>query len=258
MTTQSASPSGTTTSPYSRSRVVAVTRLHFVNAWTVLIIPAMILGFILLANIAIWWIILGAVGPDDRVDARDGFSYSGATFYVFVYMMVVAIQVINVTFAYAMGFGVTRRDFYLGTTVAFVLMSALWALVMTALAAIEDLTGGWFLGGRMFTAIYFDADTWGGRFLMYFLVFLFFFFVGSAIASIYVRWKLNGTLVFFALLTVALIAAVAAVTFTGNWPAVGAWFVANGPLGVATWTLIPTAAASLLGYAVLRKATPRA
>ncbi|WP_369960707.1 hypothetical protein [Leifsonia sp. EB34] len=49
----------------------------------------------------------------------------------------------------------------------------------------------------------------------------------------------------------------ALITLTGSWPAVGAWFVANEPVGVTAWLLIPTALAALAGFAVLRRATPR-
>lgn len=71
-------------------------------------------------------------------------------------MMVVAIQVLNLTFPFALGYGVARRDFYLGTTLSFVMLSVGYGALLTVLGYIEEATGGWGLGGKLFTAIYFS------------------------------------------------------------------------------------------------------
>jgi hypothetical protein len=239
------------------NRIVAVTRLHFVNVWTILIVPAIILALVLLVNIAVWWIILSAIdSPESQDNARAGFSYSGVVFYVFVYMMVVAVQAFNLTFPFALGYGVTRRDFYLGSALAFVLLSLMWAVALTVLSFIEQATNGWGLGGAMFSAIYFGDGAWWQRLFLFFAAFLFFFFVGAGVATLYVRWKANGLLAFFVLLAVGIVAALALIIRTDSWPAVGDWFVTNGTYGVATWALLPAALAALAGYFVLRRATP--
>ena len=241
----------------SMNRITAVTKLHFVNVWTILIVPAIILALVLLVSVAVWWIILSAVeSPTGQSDAREGFSYSGAVFYLFVYMMVVAVQAFNLTFPFALGYGVTRRDFYLGSSLAFVLLSLMWAVVMTVLSYVEQLTDGWGLGGVMFSAIYFGDGDWWQRLFLFFAAFLFFFFVGAGVATLYVRWKANGLLAFFILLAAVLVGALALIIRTDSWPAVGDWFVTNGTYGVAAWALLPAALAALAGYFVLRRATP--
>lgn len=240
------------------NRIVAVVRLHFVNTWTILVLPAMIQGIILLLNIIIWWLIITSLqSASDRADAQEGFSYSGASFYIFFYMMVVAIQAINLTFPYALGYGVTRRDFYLGSAVAFVLLSALWSLGLTVLSYIEEATSGWGLGGTMFTALYFGDGQWYQRLMLYFVAFLFFLFLGTGVATLYVRWKATGVVVFFAVLALVLVGLLALVVLSQSWGVVGAWFVANGPYGVAAWALVPAALSALAGYFVLRRATPK-
>lgn len=258
MTAITHSPSRSAAERQPMNRILAVVRLNFVNTWTVLIVPLMILGFILLINIAIWAIVLNSIGDEaGKADARVGFSYTGASFYVFIYMMVVALQAYNLTFPFALGYGVTRRDFYLGTSLAFTLLSAMWATVLTVMSYIEDLTHGWGLGGQMFTAVYFGDNSGVARFAMYFCLFMFFFFFGSVIAAVYSRWKVNGTLLFFAVLVVGLVGLIALATYTQNWPAVGAWFVSNRAVGLALWSLIPTVLSGIAGYAVIRRATPR-
>ena len=185
-------------------------------------------------------------------------QFSGASTFIFVYMLVVAVQAMNLTFPFALGYSVTRRDFYLGS-------SAHVRRAGRVLCGDHDDHGrrwsgspnGWGFGGGMFDVVYFRADNPLLQFLQFFLLFLFFFFVGAATASVYVRWRANGMYVFFATLTLLVVGLVALTTLTDTWPAVGAWFVANGALGVAAWTLLPTALAAITGFVLLRKATPK-
>jgi hypothetical protein len=242
------------------NRVIAVLKLHLVNRFGMLVLPWIILGFIFAVNLAIWWIVMSAVGPEaDRADVQDGLQWSGASFYIFVYMMVLGVQAVALTFPFALGYSTTRRDFWLGTSLAFVLLSALYAAGMTVLALIEVATNGWWLGGRMFSALYFGGDgmPWFGRFFLFFATFLFFFFVGALVAVIYQRWRTNGMLIFFGALTLALVGAAALITFGEAWPAVGEWFVQTGATGIVAWSLVPTVLSGLLGLVILRKATPK-
>ncbi|KQO08706.1 hypothetical protein ASF06_11200 [Agreia sp. Leaf244] len=242
------------------SRILSVVRLHLVNRYSVFAVPWMIMGGIFIVNVTIWWIIFASVtNESDRADARDGIAYSGALFYIFVYMLVLGIQAVAYTFPFALGFSVTRRDFWLGSALTFVALSAVYSAGLTILAAIEVATDGWGLGGTMFASYYFGgADaSWIERFGLYFATYLFFYFVGAAIATIYQRWRNNGMLALFGTLGLVLIAGIALVSFTNSWPAVGAWFDSNGPSGVIAWSLVPTVVAAVTGYFILRRATPK-
>lgn len=240
------------------SRIAAVTKLMFVNPWTVLTVPALILFAILAMNITIWWLILSNVATAaDRADVREGFSYSGASLFIFVYMMVVAVQAMNLTFPLALGYGVTRREFYLGSAAAFVILSAIWAVTLTVLATIEQATDGWGVGGHMFTAVYFGDGQWYQQLFLFFVWFVFFFFVGAAVATLYVRWKANGVILFFAAVAVLLVGGIAIIIRTNSWGAVWTWIYATGTYGIAAWSLVPAILAALAGYAILRRATPK-
>lgn len=239
------------------SRVLAVVKLQFTNPWSILVMPWLILAVILLANIGVWWTIIAAAATDaDRADIREGLQYSGAGTYIFVYMLVVAVQAINSYFPFALGFGVTRRNYYLGVSLTFVLISAMFTVGMSVLGAIEEATGGWGLGGHMFTAIYFGSN-WGERAVIYFTVLMFFFFIGSSVAAIYVKYRATGMIFFWVGIVFALIGIAALITATESWGAVGAWFAANGLVGSYLWTYVLTAIAAISGYLVLRRTTPR-
>jgi hypothetical protein len=238
-------------------RILNVTRLHLTNTFPLMVMPLLILGFIFLVNYLIWWLIASVTDAKGAADAAEGMQFSGATTFIFVYMLVVAVQAVNLTFPFALGYSVTRRDFYLGSSLMFAVLGAYYAAIMTIMAVLERVTGGWGLGGGMFDVVYFRADNPLLQFLQFFLLFLFFFFVGAATASVYVRWRAYGMYAFFATLVLLIVGLVALTTLTDAWPAVGAWFVANGTLGVAAWTLLPTALAAITGFVLLRKATPR-
>jgi hypothetical protein len=254
MTAHIASSTAPTTA--RTTRVWNVVRLHLTNTWVIVQTPAIILALIFAVNYAIWSIIDMSVSTDSG-EAVDGTQWSGAATFIFVYMAVVAAQAITVTFPFALGYSVTRREYYLGTSLLFLLVSAGYAVAMAILAAIEEATGGWGLGGHMFTAIYFGNEGGLARLFVFFSLFLFFFFIGAAISTIYMRWRMAGMIVFWAALGLGLIGLIALITYTSSWPAVGAWFAANGAQGVAGWLLLPTAVAAVTGYLVLRRATPK-
>src|SRR5690606_9981480 len=107
----------TTTTPTTEARrpggelqrILNVTRLHLTNKFPMMVLPLLILGFIFLVNLVIWWLIFTAVGDADAADASQGMQFSGASTFIFVYMMVVAVQAVNLTFPFALGYSVTRR-----------------------------------------------------------------------------------------------------------------------------------------------------
>jgi hypothetical protein len=238
-------------------RIWAVVKLNLANPWTAVITPLVILGVIFAANWAIWAILARSLPQDDLADATDGISYSGASTFIFVYMMIVAVQVMNLTFAYALGFGVTRRDFYLGSALTFVILSAGLAALMGVLSLVEEATDGWGLQGSMFTTVWFGDGGALERTWIFFVLFLFFFFTGAVFAAIYVRYKANGLLAAMIGLGALLIAAAALLTFTGSWPRFAEFFVTWGWVGSYTWSLVLTAIAGVAGFFVLQRATPR-
>lgn len=246
-----------TVTPALGNRILAVVRLHLTNRWTVIYLPWLIMLAILALNVAIWAIVLSAAAPENREEVRQNLGYSGAASYMFVYMIVIAVQAISVTFRFAQGYSVTRRDYYLGTSVAFVGFSVMFAVGLSILAAIEEATDGWGLGGKLFTSTVFGEGDGLARAFAFLFLALFFFFVGAAVAAIWVRWRALGLTAFFVGLAFLLVGLGALIALTDSWVAVGEWFVATGFLGVYAWSLVPTAVAALTGYLVLRRATPQ-
>lgn len=240
-----------------RNRIASVVRLHFANPWSTITFPWIVMLTIIAMTVAIWLVVLANISdPADRAGAREGFGYSGSSSFIFVYMIVVAVQSINTMFPFAQGFGVTRRNFSLGTAAFFVLLSLLYSAGLMVLSLIEDATNGWGVGGSIFSVGYF-GETPAQRFFVFFAIMILFFFVGSAIAAIYLRWRSVGITIFFIALGFAVVGAAALVTLLSSWDEIGAWFAATGLVGSFAWSFVISALAALGGYAVLRRVTPK-
>lgn len=231
--------------------ILAVVRLLFVNKTQLIYVPLLGQVGVFLLNYAIWVIIRAADGRTAHL------QYSGALGYIYVFALVVAVQVILRTFPFSLGFGVTRRDFYLGAATTFVILSVLFSAVVTVLSVFEIATNGWGVGGRLFAPAYFTSSSWLLRFVLYVCIFLFMFFVGAVVATFYMRWRAFGVIAFFFAFAVVLVGGIALATLTHEWPAVGQWFANNGIVGTVLWTLVPTAIAAIGGFLVLRRATPK-
>ena len=251
------------TLPASRSneagrRIFAVVKLHFVNRFQILYLPLIVLLAIFALNLSIWYVIVAATGGTNSSNASSShLGYSGAVSYIYVYGIVIAVQAISRTFPFSLGFGVTRRDFYLGSVIAFVALSFGFAVVLTIMSVLEIATNGWGVGGRMFAPLFFTNSFWLLRFVMYFCAFLFLLFIGTAGATFYVRWRATGLTIFFGIIAVLIVAAGAGFTLWHQWPAVGNWFDQAGPVGVTLWLLPLAAVCAIAGFFVLRRATPK-
>lgn len=258
MTTTTLTALRASSSPGPLRRILNVARLILVNKSTIFGLPLLILTVIFVGSLLVWWIV-GVSIARSGVDVADGESVyiGGASFFLVVYMLVVAVQAINLTFPFAQGYSVTRRDFYLGSALAFVGLSVVYAILMAVLGSIEDATSGWGLNGQMFSVRFLGVMDPVAAFYFFFMALLFFFFIGAAVATLYVRWRMFGLLGFFTGLTFLLIGLIALFTLTNTWAQVESWFAANGAVGVATWSLVPTALAGIAGFFILRKATPR-
>lgn len=240
----------------SRARIWRVVRLNLVNTRQVFVVPGIVMGAILLVSAAIWFIIGATTHGESRATALQGTQFSGGSFYIFVFMLILGLQVVTATFPFALGLSATRRDFWLGSALTFLLLAAAYAVAFTLLSLAETATGGWFLHGHLFTSIYFGQNV-GQRLLVVFFGLLFCFFAGAMAGTLFLRWRATGVLFGSAVLAVLVLGALAVVAFTQSWARLGHWFLTTGPLGIAAWLLVPAAVCAVAGYAVLRRSTPR-
>ena len=76
--------------------------------------------------------------PAGAADDLEGMRYSWAVLSPQWYLVAVGVQAIGLTFSFALGFGATRRDFWLGTSVMFVLVAVMFAVSIATLVQTRD------------------------------------------------------------------------------------------------------------------------
>ncbi|WP_127794716.1 hypothetical protein [Agromyces sp. LHK192] len=244
-----------TTSRFRAHDLWRIIRLQAVNPYVFFGVPWLILGTAWLISIIIGLIIVGAGGPQEEM--AKGMRYSWAVLSPQWYLVVVGVQAITYTFPFALGFGATRRDYWLGTSLMFLLVSAEMAVAIATLVQLEQLTNGWWIGISMFDALWYGQQGWLFDFYSTFALQLLVLFIGAAVATIYMRWRMKGSLSFFIGLAALLLGAIALFSFTETWPAVFQWFGAIGLTGTFTLVLGIAAGFALTGYLVIRRATVR-
>lgn len=228
-------------------------RLHSVTPSVFFGIPWIILGGAWAVTMIVAIILRGAGVPDDV----DGFRYSWAVLSPQWYLVVVGVQAIAYTCSFALGFGATRRDFWLGTGLMFVLVSIEMAAAIATLVQVEKATDGWWIGAGMFDALWYGQQGWLVDFYTTFALQLLVLFIGASVTTVYLRWRMRGMLILFSSAAALVLFLVAGFTFTESWTAVFDWFASIGIVGIFTVLLAKALGWAVVGYFVIRRATPR-
>ncbi|GAA4176208.1 hypothetical protein [Gryllotalpicola koreensis] len=240
--------------PPSRfARVWRIVRLHYANGVNSIFVPLNIAFLIFL----VWLAVQGIYDYSTGTNTASGQSYSTALVYFLPYQVVFAVQAMNLTFAYALGLSSTRRDFSYGTWLMFLIQSAGFAVIFTAMSYLEQWTAGWGLHAEVFQSVAYGTGGVGQRLVTFFAGVLVCQCIGSVFGAAFVRWRTMGMYVISAAFLVAILGAVALITITQAWPAVGRWFVEVGPAGFSAWLLVPAALFAVIGHLALRRATPK-
>jgi hypothetical protein len=242
----------------ARSRaheILRIVRLHCVNPSIFFGIPWLILGSAWAVMMIVGLIITAANGPTEQM--AEGMRYSWAVLSPQWYLVVVGVQAIGLTFSFALGFGATRRDFWLGTSIMFGIVSLLNAIAIATLVQIEKTTDGWGIGIAMFDSLWYGQQGWLADFYATLALQLLVLFIGASVTTVYMRWRARGMLIVLFSSIAIPPAFIAIVTFTETWPALFEWFGGIGVVGVFTIVLGFAVLCAAGGYLVIRRATPR-
>ncbi|CAM2895480.1 ABC transporter permease [Prescottella defluvii] len=227
-------------------RLLAVCRLHAVSWPLLLAAPAAILAVTFAINLTIFALI----------DTGDDTQVTGAVLALYGFVVAFYAQAMTQTFPFALGLGVTRRQFFASTTVVAVVQSAAFAAVLQLLSVIEAATGGWGVGMRMFGILRFATDSSVLQTAAFFASLLLTTSISMLLGAVHQRWRTIGFLVAgIGTIGVSGLAAVV-ITWAQWWPAIGSWFV-DAPRAM-TLAVVPVAAAAAAiaaTWVVVRRAT---
>jgi len=259
MTATSTSPTMTVApaAPTVTSRIWNVARMNMANPFLTLVMPWLITAAIFLLNLAIMLMVIRAAGGRENLDPT-AFSYNGGISWILFFMTVVAVQTMNLTFRFALGFSVTRRDFYLGSALYFVMLSLIFGTGIAVLAGVERATGGWGIDAAFFAPDGLAEQPLIVLWALYVMALLMFLFLGALAATVWVRWKAYGLYGLIIGLAVLLVAAGWMITASDSWGAIGEYLTGSPILEVWAWTLPVTVSCAVAGALILRRATPQA
>jgi hypothetical protein len=237
------------------NEILRIVRLHTVNPAIFFGVPWLILAGAWAVTMIIALIISGAAGPLSETET--GFEYSWAVLSPQWYLIVVGVQAVSFTFPFALGFGATRRDYWVGTSLMFGLVSLLNAAGIATLLLIERATNGWWIGAGMFDALWYVGADWGTAFYTTFALQLLVLFIGAGVTTVFMRWRMKGMMTVLFGGVALILAIIALLTFTESWEALGRWLSSIGVVGVFTVVLATALAWAVAGFLVIRRATPR-
>ena len=187
--------------PTQMGRLAKVLRLNFANPWSALIIPLIIIGILMAATYTLEALRLAFMSADGEV------MFSPEVFLI-IFLLVIANQTIYHHFPIALSYGISRRDFYIGSLIGFTGL-AIWYAVLTM--AIGAIRGTYLLAEFSSVGIQdFFSLIWA---------FLAVQLVGASITTIYLRWGKIGMFVFFGTVAAILISLPIVITNLGNWDA---------------------------------------
>ncbi len=248
-------PSAGQLAPLGR-RLGAVLRIHLAGPFLTLVQPWIVTAVIAVVNIAIYAMIAYGAGGVSAVD-DDAFKHGGSVSWVFVFMIVVAVQAMHFTFRFALGLSIDRRDYYLGTVAFFGFLALVYSAGLTLLVVIERATGGWGLNAGFFAPIPLDTAPILTVAYVFVVGFLLAFAVGAFSAAVWVRWGAKGLYWYFGILAFGVVGVLWTITATEGWPDVWQFLSGTSLAGLATWALPVVALSIGGGWLLIRRAPLR-
>lgn len=229
------------------SRVLSAARIQLVTWPTTLSWPWAILASSLLINV----LLFASIGeiPDNTT--------TGGLASIYVMTFIASMVMIGQDFPFAVGLGLTRRNFYAGLSLLLLVQSLAYGAILYLLKLVEAGTGGWGITLRFFDLPFLGDHNPAVQILIYATPFVALCFLGTCLALVHKRWGANGI---FALLlaTVLLLGGlVVLVSWQRWWGAVGQWFTEQTPLGLFVgWPALIAAALGGTGYLMIRRTDP--
>jgi hypothetical protein len=222
-----------------------VARYHLVDRITYVALPWGTMAFAFLVNLAI-----AAQVPSDV----DGY-YTGGLLSIYVFLLVCGALSMTRSLPFALMLGLSRRSYYLGTSLLVVALGAVYGLALAVLQVIERATGGWGLDMHFFRIPGILDGPWYLTWVMSFVLLVLFFLYGMWYGLMYRRWSLPGLVAFVAAQILVALAVVVAISMTHSWHAFGQFFSSATASSLTGLLAAVTVAMGVGGFTTLRRVT---
>jgi len=227
------------------NRTLSVMRMQFVNKYTFVWLPLIILGASLALSVLIFAMI-----------PYDGGKYGGGSQAPIWYFFALGITSLSYTFPFSQALSLTRREFFFGTMLAAAVTALILAVAFVLGGAIEVATGGWGVNGYFFYLDWVWQSGWLVAGLFFGILSLMLFVIGFWGATLYRRFGALGLTLTLVAFGVVLVIAMFLVQQLDAWGTVFEWFAALGAGGLALGMAGATVVFGVVAWATLRRATP--
>lgn len=201
---------------HAMNPVVRIARLHFVDRMQMLWSPAIILAAVAALCVVIF-LVLAAFTPATPEQLSEGFRYNQAALWSWPgFIVTIGVYAYARTMPFAIGMmGSTRRHYWSGTALWILVESIYLSALMGAFLLLEQLTGHWFTGARMFDVYALGDGDLGVTLLLSFAISLSCLSAGACLAAVYLRWGQYGVMAGIAGILLVIIGALALVLASG-------------------------------------------
>ncbi|TCP29732.1 hypothetical protein EV207_10823 [Scopulibacillus darangshiensis] len=226
------------------NRTTGVLKMHFRDRWSWIFTP----WIILLTSFIINYIIGLAIGGREDL-------YTGGIASIYIYMLVAALVTLPHTFSFMLGFSVRRKDYFFGTVLTFLVISAFTAALLFLLSLAEKLTGAWGVNLHFFHLPYLNDGPVAEQLWTSFTLFLEMFFLGFVIASVYRRFRRSGMIVLVIAALIIFSVGGFLCTYNNWWVSIFHWIGSHTAFQLSLWLFPTVVIYIILSYLMLRRAT---
>jgi hypothetical protein len=228
-------------------RVLTAARFHVMHPLVILGVPWLVALSSFVINLAVWGVFVG----------QEPGAVTGGIASLYITVLVVFAQSVSQLLPFAMGLGVSRRTFYAGTAVVAGAQALAYGVVLSALTAVEDATGGWGLGLQFWSPGGVDVDNAALQVLVSGTPVLAAAALGVGSGVVLKRWGTTGVWATVIGSMLALAGLVAITTALDRWADIWSWTLDQST--VTLMVLVPTVVALAIGglsFVGLRKVVP--
>jgi len=230
------------------NRVLLAVRLHFVHPLVAIAMPWVIVGLAFAINLAIWHL--------TPAGAEDG-GFTGGILALYITLLIGYVQSVTQLLPFAMGMSLSRRSFYLGLSAVALLEALGYGVILSALTAVEQATGGWGADMAFWAPGPLDVDNAALQVLVSGAPILLFAFLGIGMGVVSKRWGPSGawivtlgSTIFFGALSIL-------ITWRDWWGAIGTWLADQSVTTLAVGLPVAVAAAlAVVSFAGIRRVVP--
>lgn len=222
---------------------LTVSKTHLKGKWVWIYTP----WIIVLSSFIVNFFIAGAL--------NDQPIYTGGVATIYFYMLVIGALTLKTTFSFSLGFGITRKDYYLGTTMTVLLVNAIHTVILVILSLIENFLNGWKVKLFFFHLPYLNDGNLFIQACVIFLLLTNFYYFGFVISNIFYRFRMTGMIVFTIFSLVLSSILVGIITYKEWWGLIFQKLSAYSAFEFSLFSIPLTIIYFVLSYIMIRRST---